>query len=166
LADLLEDGGDVRVRRGVGWQKTRLQALDGTIDKDALEEDKVIVEIQIETAAKALQKRHRTGLHGGPCRPMPDRLIDIKLSDGAADDGMNLGGEFSRRRHPVAQGNGYRDHPLPRGHPRDHLLDEMGGLLRHAPAGTRGAKASFLTAERQQHLVGTGVTPQADKAMG
>ncbi len=31
----------------------------------------------------------------------------------------------------------------------DHRLDKMGRHLSHAPAGTRRAKASFLTAERQ-----------------
>ena len=59
----------------------------------------------------------------------------------------------------ISTDSGFRDG-------QDHLLDEMGGLLSHAPARTRGAKAAFLTAKRQQHLVGTGVTPQADKAVG
>lgn len=42
----------------------------------------------------------------------------------------------------------------------------MGGLLRHAPASTRGAKPTFLTAERQHHLVRTAITAQAYKAVG
>jgi len=42
----------------------------------------------------------------------------------------------------------------------------MGRLLRRPPAATRRAKASFLTAKRQHHLMGTGVTAQAHKAMG
>ena len=42
----------------------------------------------------------------------------------------------------------------------------MGRLLRHAPPRTRGAKAAFFTTEGQEHLVRTGVTAQADKAMG
>jgi hypothetical protein len=95
-----------------------------------------------------------------------DCSIDVVLPDGTADDGMNLRGEFSGGRHPVAQGNGNRDHPRTRGHPGDDLLDEMGRLLGHASSGTRGAKASFLTTERQQHLVRAAVAAQAHKAVG
>ena len=47
-----------------------------------------------------------------------------------------------------------------------HLLHQMGRHLRHAPSRTGGTKAALLTAERQQHLVRTGVTAQADKAVG
>lgn len=75
--------------------------------------------------------------------------------------GERLGGSC-----PVAQGHGHRDDPLPRRHPGDHLLDETGGHLRYAPAGTGGTKPSFLTNEGQQHPVRTGVTPQAHEAMG
>lgn len=84
--------------------------------------------------------------------------------DGGSAASFKLRGEFSGGRHPAAQGNGHRDHPLTRGHPRDGLLDEMGRLLGHAPGSTRGAKASFLTAEgeqpafRQQALLGIKVS--------
>jgi hypothetical protein len=42
----------------------------------------------------------------------------------------------------------------------------MGGRLRHAPTGTRGAKASLLATEGHQHLVFAGVTTQPQKAVG
>jgi hypothetical protein len=113
-----------------------------------------------------LQKRDRAGLYAGPGGALLDRLIDIILSDGTADDGVDLGGQLSGGRYPVAQENGQRDDPLARGYPGNHLLDEMGRLLGHSPAGTRGAKASFFTAERQHHLVRTAVTAQAHKAVG
>jgi len=87
------------------------------------------------------------------------------LSNGAADDGMDLGGQLSGGRHPVAQGNGHRDDPLTRRHPGDDLLDEMGGLLGHAPGGTRGAKAALFATEGEQHLVWAAVTTQAHKAV-
>jgi hypothetical protein len=34
-----------------------------------------------------------------------DRLVDVILTDRGANDGMDLGGESLRRRHPVAQGD-------------------------------------------------------------
>jgi hypothetical protein len=136
------------------------------IDKDALEEDDMKMYMRIDGPAEALHKGDRAGLHGGPRGALLDRVRDIILGDGAADDRMDAGGERSGGRYPVPQRHGHRDHPLPRGHPGDDLLDEMGGLLRHAPPRTGGAKAAFLTAGRQEHLVRTGVTVQADKAVG
>jgi hypothetical protein len=42
----------------------------------------------------------------------------------------------------------------------------MRRLLRHAPTGTRGAKAALFATEGQQYAVGTRVTAQAHKAVG
>ena len=62
-------------------------------------------------------------------------------------------------------GEGARRRPTGVLAPREHLLDEMRRHLGPASAGTRRTKASFLTAEGQQHLVRTGVTAQAHKAV-
>ena len=50
-------------------QKPRLEALGGAIDKDALEEDHMEMEIRIDGPAKALHKCDRAGLDGGPRAP-------------------------------------------------------------------------------------------------
>ncbi len=166
LADLLEDRGDLRIGGRLLGAKTWREPLGGAVLIDPLKEDQVVMQIQIDASTEALQERHRAGLHGGPRGALLHGVIDIILPDGAADNGMDCGGELSGGRHPITKGNGYRDDPLPRGYPGNHLLDEMGRLLRHAPAGTRGAKSALFTAEGQHHLVRTGITPQAHQAVG
>jgi hypothetical protein len=85
-------------------------------------------------------------------------FVDIILVHGSANDRMDRGRQVLGRRHPIPQGDGYGDDPLASGNPRNHLLDEMRGQLRHAPAGTRGTKPTSLTTEGEQHLMGAGVT--------
>src|SRR5262245_14381872 len=75
MADLLDHRGDVRVRRGLAWHKTWLEALARTIKKHPLEEEQVIVHIQIECTAKALDKRHRPWVDGGPFATALDCLV-------------------------------------------------------------------------------------------
>jgi hypothetical protein len=75
-----------------------------------------------------------------------------------------------RRQHlgrgrPIPQGDRHRDDPLARRHPRDYALHQVGGGLRHTPAGTRQTKPPPLAAEGQQQLLGAGVTAQPQKAM-
>ena len=100
--------------------------------------------MRIDGPAEALHKRDRAGLHGGPRGALLHGLLDVVLPDGAADDRMDAGGELSGGRHPIAQRHRDRHDPLPHGHPGEHLLDEMGGLLRHAPPRTGGAKAPHM----------------------
>jgi len=49
---------------------------------------------------------------------------------------------------------------------RDDVIDEMGGLLRHTPGATGGAKASSFTGERHESVSEAGTAPQAEKPMG
>ena len=124
------------------------------------------VQVHIDTTAKALDKRDRSRVHSIPCSATCDGLIDVILRDGTADNRMHLRRQVLRSRHPVAQGDGHRDDPLPRGDPGDDLLDEMCRHLRHAPPGTRRTKPASLATEGHQELVVAGVTAQAQKAMG
>ena len=130
------------------------------------EEDNVVMKIQIDAPAKALQKCDRAGLDSGSGGAVLDRLLDIILPDRAADDGMDAGGKRFGGGHPVAQGNGHRDDPLPRRYPRKHVLHEMRGHLGHAPPGTGGTKAALFATEGQEHLVRAGVTAQPHEAVG
>ena len=164
--DLLDHVGDVGIGRGRAREKAGFVAFVGAIEKHPLQEKQVIVPIEIEGTAKTLDKRDRAGVDGGALAPALDRLVDVILPDGGANDRMDLGREVLGRRCPVAQGDGHRDDPLPCRHPGNDLLDEVRRRLSHAPAGTRGAKPPPLTTERHQQLVVTGVTAQAQKAMG
>jgi hypothetical protein len=95
------------------------------------------MEVQIEGTPKTLHKRDRPRLHLSPWDTAGDRFVDIILSDGGADDGMDLRRQLLGRSHPVAHGEGtplnwrpcadavagnrHRDDPLARGYPRDDL---------------------------------------------
>src|SRR5207245_4324182 len=65
-ADFLDHGSDVRVRRWLAWHKTWLEALVRTIEIDALKEDHMKMEIEIEGTAKTLHKRDRPRLDVSP----------------------------------------------------------------------------------------------------
>ena len=48
------------------------------------------MDVQIEAAAEALDKRDRSRLHLVPCNAALDRLVDVIVRNGGADDGMHL----------------------------------------------------------------------------
>src|SRR5262249_45996414 len=123
----------------------------------------VEMQIELEGTAETLDKGDRPWVDGGPLVTALDRLIDVILPDGGANDRMDLGGEVLRSRHPVAQGDGHRDDPLACRHPGEDLLDEMRRHLRHAAAGTRRTKAASLATEGHQELVLARVTAEPEK---
>jgi hypothetical protein len=49
------------------------------------------MEIHIDRTAKTLDKRDRARVDGGPLKTALDRLVDVILRDGPADDGMDVG---------------------------------------------------------------------------
>jgi len=55
-------------------------------------------------------------------------------------------------RHPVAQPIRYRQHPLPHRHPRQHLIHQMRGPLRHPPPAAARTEAAAFTRNRHQLL--------------
>ena len=79
---------------------------------------------------------------------------------------MHLCCQVTRGRGPVAQRHRYGHHPLACRHPGDDALDQVGRSLGHTPAGTRRTKPAPLATEGQQGLFRTGVTSQAQKAVG
>src|SRR5262245_11374345 len=151
---------------GLTREKAWLQTLVSAIEKHSLQEEQVKVHVEIERTAKALDKGDRARVDGGPLMTLCDRLVDVILSDGGANDGVDLGSEVLRRRHPVAQGDRHRDDPLAGGDPGNDLLDEMRRHLRHAAAGTRRTKPAPFATEGYQQLLLAGVTAQAEKAIG
>src|SRR5262245_14157161 len=164
--DLLDHSGDGGVGRWLTREKAWLQTLVSAIEKHSLQEEQVKVHVEIERTAKALDKGDRARVDGGPLMTLCDRLVDVILPDGGANDGVDLGSEVLRRRHPVAQGDRHRDDPLAGGDPGNDLLDEMRRHLRHAAAGTRRTKPAPFATEGYQQLLLAGVTAQAEKAIG
>ena len=67
--------------------------LRDTIERDALQKDTMKMDIQIEGATEALDKRHRPRLDLRSCDATLDRLVDVILRDGGADDRVDLCGQ-------------------------------------------------------------------------
>ena len=74
-------------------RKRGLRPAVGAIEVDPLQEDAMEMEIQIDRTAKALDKRDRSWVDGGPLRTVCDRLVDVILPDRGANDRMDLGRE-------------------------------------------------------------------------
>jgi hypothetical protein len=89
-ADLLDHVGDVGVGRGLALEKAGLEARFSAIQIDALHEDAMEMQVQIDRTAKTLDKRDRSRVDGGPLDTSFARLVDVILTDGGANDRMDL----------------------------------------------------------------------------
>jgi len=98
----------------------------------------------------------------GPCEGRP-QAEDQTTAAWSLPIGAVGGGSTP---HHARSGGGPGKGFLADGNPGDDLLDQVPGRLRHAPTGTRRTKPPPLATEGQEHLVVTGVTSQAEKAMG
>jgi len=92
-ADLLDYVCDVGVSRWLAREKTRRAPLVGAIEIDPLKEDNMKMKMQIDSAAKALNKCHRSRLDLVPWDTACDRLVHIILTDRGANDRMDRGGQ-------------------------------------------------------------------------
>jgi hypothetical protein len=82
-------------------------------------------------------------------------------ADVDAQDGM---AEAMLERQEVAQAVGHAQHPLADRHPRQHRIDQVGGLRRHPPPAAARAEAPTLAGEGHEPFEGTGPTAHASEA--
>ncbi len=75
------------------------------------------------------------------------------LQDGREQPGMC--GEEATKRDRKGQ------HPLPHRHPRNDVIDQVGGRLRHASGATARAEAATLATEGHELLMGAVGATQA-----
>jgi hypothetical protein len=112
--------------------------------EDAVEHERVHVDVELEAAPEALDHRHRAGLALDPVRPRGARVegeqpADIHAQHRAAQDVIP--------RQSVAQAIGQRQHPLAHRHPREYLVDEIGGAFGHPSSPPTRTEAAPLTGE-------------------
>ena len=65
-----------------------------------------------------------------------------------------------------AQRDRKREHPLPHRHPGNDVIDQVGGRLRHAAGTAGGTKATLLTGEGDELLMGAVSATQARDGRG
>ena len=117
-------------------------------------------------------------------RPLPKRWITVTVPVPAVLDAVRLrGARVEGEQHAgihaqhraaqgviprqsVAQAIRQRQDPLAYRHPRQHLVDEIGGPLRHAPPPTARTEATPLAGEGQEALERAVGAPQPREAVG
>jgi hypothetical protein len=93
--DVLDHGHNIDISGRLDLDEARFEAGLGAIQIDSLKEDEVEMEIEIDGAAKALDKGHRSRLDFGPLDTSCDRLVHVILTDRGANNRMDRGGEVS-----------------------------------------------------------------------
>ena len=113
--------------------------------------------VEIGGGAKALDEGDGTRVGFAA---FESRLLDQKAGNHAVDDlQLRMSGKED------AQRNREREYPLAHRHPRDEVIDQVGGGLCHAPRATRGAKVAPFAGEGDQLLVAAVPTEQPQKSV-
>ena len=121
----------------------------GTVPReDAVQHERVDVDVQIEAPAKPLDHGHRA----------PTTIRDAVVAragaqeaeHGADEHGDDPAAHVVIPRQLVPQAVRQTQHPLPHGHVGEHVIEQVGGALGHpAAAATRTHRAAF-TGKRDQ----------------
>ena len=115
---------------------------------DAIERERVKVRLQLHVARDALHHVHHAA---APARDSLERHSpSIEAEQRVAQEAADAPEQLCVVSEARAQRERKRQHPLPQGYRRQHVLDEMAGCLRHSPAETRGAESPAPTAERHE----------------
>ena len=101
-----------------------------SIARHIIEKQHVEVDVEIQSAAKALDQSDRPGLGRATGEP---RLLDPLRGDAAVDDAEHLPHDFGLAREKKTQRVRDAQHPLAHRLLGKHLIDQQLGALRHAP---------------------------------
>ena len=93
MADLLDHVCDVGIGRWLDREKAWREPLVGAIQRDPFKEDNMLMHMQMNGAATALDTCDRSRLDIGPLATSCDRLVRVILTERGANDRMGLGGE-------------------------------------------------------------------------
>ena len=123
-----DDAAHVVVR---GWRgRMEAQRAVRLAHEDAVEDERVIVEVNVHRPAEALHARHHAGLSAR--EPLAPRLAAIRAPERTHEDVQHRAAEPVVVGESVAQPVRDREHPLSDGHVgRQHLIDETRRALGH-----------------------------------
>jgi hypothetical protein len=150
--------------RGVGLVgRVEEHALLRVAAEDAVEEDGVKMNVQVQAAAEALHKRDRPTLPLlGALAPGAGPIArEDHLDKDAGDSREHVGLE----RREQAQLVGQREHELTHGHVGQDAIDQVGGGVGHAPAGAARAEAAALAREGHEQVAAARVAMAAREAI-
>src|SRR5213596_2333058 len=118
--------------------------------EDAVQQEGVEVDVQLEAAPEALDHRH--GAAPPVAHARARRAAAIEPEHGAYGDAEHRAAERMIVGEEIAQAVRQGEHPLAHGNARQDMIDEVGGLLRHTPPATAGTEAASLARERHEAL--------------
>jgi len=121
------------------------------------------VDVQIEGAPEALDRRHGARLPGGDA--LAAGAAPIERAERADVEGEDLAAERVIPSEHVAQAKRQAQDPLPDRDGGEHVLDEMGGALGHATPAAARADRTRLARERHEPLGVAGVAVEAGEAV-
>ena len=153
-ADGLGEGCDLVVGGAVHLLEDWLAAA-GRADPDAVGEEGVVVGVEPQAVAEALDRGDGAGAGVVDALEAEDPLgaLAIPGIDGANEDGEELAGELGVPGELPAQPERQGEDPLADRHARDDGVDEVGGLVGHAPAFAGWTQASDLAGQCHQRVV-------------
>ncbi len=160
----VRDVGRGQIREGVKRDRPRRTACE-----DAVEHERLYVDVQIERAANALHHGHRPAArvrHTAFSRPDPqvaEARSEPHGHDGAAPRVIpreaiaQPGRQAQHPLHPTAQHTRGGGPGLPHGHVREHMVHQMRGPLGHAAPGATGTAPASCTGERHEPIEAAGL---------
>ena len=149
----------VRRRRGVKGEGAR--AVPG---EHAVQHERVDMKVQIEAPPESLDHGHRaptTVRHAASrarARSQPEH--------GAHEHGDDRTTQVVVPRQLIPQAVRQAQHPLPHGHVGEHVIDQVGGALRHPAAAATGTDRAALAGKRDQPVEAAVATPKPREPSG
>ena len=160
--DAIEDREEVGAgRRG---QAREREAVVGSRSEDAVGDEEVEVDVEIDQAAEAPDEGDGAGLWCGEVAGARDAALPG--GDGADDEAADPGGPGGVAGEPQTQRLGQGQDPLTVGRAGQDVIDEVRYRVGHAARGTRRADAAAFTREGDEDLVGAGLAADAGEAVG
>ncbi len=128
--DAPRDAGHLAVvRRRHGAEAHRVARVE-----DAVERQRVEVDVQVQGVAEALDEGDRARAESCRASPAPPGAAAHRPGDRADEGAQHVGRQRGVVRQAVTQRHGQRQHPLAHGHPGQHAIDEVRGGVGHAPS--------------------------------
>ncbi len=132
---------------------------------DAVEEQRVEVDVQVQRVAEALHEGDRAALAADHA-PLPARTSAEGGEDSPHEDTQHGARERSIVGKAVAQPERKREHPLSHGHLGEDAVYQVCGRVGHASAATRRAEAPALAREGDDTVEPAVVAVHAHEAVG
>ncbi len=139
------------------------QALLAFGAEDAVEEQSVEMDVQIQSAAEALDDGHAS--RPPVTDPGSARAVALEAQQPTHEHAEHRARQRVIPREEIAKTVRQTQHPLAHGHARQHLVDKTGGALRHAPPAATRAETPALAGKRHEPLHRAGGASQAREAV-